>query len=299
MKKRSYVYLSYAVLTILYFILSLVLPISSGYFHDFNLNSIQYRVITFTVILPLLAIWFAAFYADAKIHNYSESIEDTKEGPAFRNIARGIRWMALGLALPAFVSLILNTVAGSTAGFNGAAIVITNYLNLLFSLVAFSLIGDGARSLTDLTSSRPTHLGTKIMMFFFIMLGVLYTYFMLHNWRIHDNPYHLSKQLLVATVIIPGLYIWFSGFLASYEMTLFSKKVRGLLYQRAMKNLALGIVITILSSVVIQYVSTIYAYGSHSLNSLLIMIYALLVTEALGYVLIASGAKKLKRIEEI
>lgn len=299
MKKQSYIFLSYAILILLYFILSLALPASSGYFHDFHLATLQYRVITFTVVLPLAAIWFAAFYADAKMHEYTDLVDGSREGPAYRKMARGIRFMAWGLAVPAILTLLLNTIAVHNHGFEGSAVIISMYLNLLFPLVAFSLIGDGARFLTDITKSRPTHSGTRIMMFLFIILGVLYTYLILHNRHLHANPYHLSIWPLMFTIIIPGLYIWFSGLLATYEILLFSKKVRGLLYQRAMTFLAVGIAIAILSSVLIQYASTVYAYGVHTLNSLLVMIYSLLVFEAVGYILIAVGAKRLKRIEEI
>jgi len=64
--------------------------------------------------------------------------------------------------------------------------------------------------------------------------------------------------------------------------------------------LALGITIVIISSIIIQYVTTLMNNGNDlSFGSLLLLVYGLLIVEAAGYALIAYGARRLKRIEEV
>jgi uncharacterized membrane protein len=81
---------------------------------------------------------------------------------------------------------------------------------------------------------------------------------------------------------------------------MYAKKIKGLLYKRALNRLAAGIATVIGSSIFIQFINIVFAYKNNgSLGSLLVLIYLLLAVEAIGYILIASGAKNLKRIEEI
>lgn len=102
------------------------------------------------------------------------------------------------------------------------------------------------------------------------------------------------------TIIVPYLYAWFMGLMSCYEIIMYSQRIKGLLYKRALNRLAGGIGAVIGSSIFIQFINVVYAYKTNSsLGPLLILIYLLLVVEAIGYILIANGAKNLKRIEEI
>jgi len=56
----------------------------------------------------------------------------------------------------------------------------------------------------------------------------------------------------------------------------------------------------ILTSITLQYVTTLTDRLTHlRISAVLIILYLLLIMLALGYVMIALGAKKLRKIEEV
>lgn len=300
MSKYNSAFFWLTVLAVIYLVLSLVLPVNAHTLRQLHISISQYRVLLFVVILPYILIWGAAFYAYVKMFEYTKLLGDAKEKTAFHDIARGISVLAWGLAIPAILSLILKAIAAKHAGFENTATVIANYMTLLVPLIAFTLIGNGTRRLSDLMRSRPGKNGMRVFAVLFITLAVYYTFLTLTARKHHGNPYHLSLQLTMLTMIIPYLYAWFMGFMNCYELAMYARKVKGLLYKRALNLVGAGIATVIGSTIFIQFITIVYAYKpTDSLGSLLILIYILLLSEAIGYFLIVSGAKKLKLIEEI
>ena len=301
MKRLVRPYLSYGILAVLYVLLNLFITPNAAT-RQYNLSVDEYRIMITTIILPVVAIWFAAFYGYEKMRAYAQAIRKSPEGPAFSDMANGAAWLAWSLPIPAIISTILLGVGPNHVTLHSAAIIINNYLAIAFALVIFTVIGRATRKLSEVGRVRPTLFGTQVMIGSFVVLGVLYCYFTLHNIEPHvvTNPYHLPLWLILLTVIIPYLYAWFMGLLAAYEISLYSKKSKGIFYRQALHLLSLGVVIVILASIMIQYLSSISPRLSHlRLNSYLIIIYLLLIVYSLGYILIALGAKKLKRIEEV
>jgi sulfite exporter TauE/SafE len=98
---------------------------------------------------------------------------------------------------------------------------------------------------------------------------------------------------------MPYIYTWFIGLLAAYEIYLYAFKTPGIIYRRALKLLALGLGWTIAVSVLSQYITTLTKVRLLKINALLILVYSLLILLAVGYLLVAWGAKKLQRIEEV
>jgi hypothetical protein len=90
------------------------------------------------------------------------------------------------------------------------------------------------------------------------------------------------------------------GLLAAYEIYVFSKHTKGLLYKRALNSLAAGITIAIMTSIVLQYIASDTTHiRKITFNALLLGVYLLLTVYAAGFGLIALGAKRLKKIEEV
>jgi hypothetical protein len=298
--KRFSPFFWYGVLALTYLVLSLTLAVNPKTLDRLNLDLAQYRLLTFGVILPYILIWFTAFFAYLKINQYARLLGGAREGPAFREIGLGIQVMAWGLAIPAIVSLVLRAIGVKYPGFEPTAIIISNYLTLLVPLIAYTLIGNGSHKLAVLSKAKINRNGFRLFVLMFLVLCVYYTFLTLYSRRFNGNPYHLSRQLTMLTIIIPYLYAWFLGFLSCYELATFARKIKGLLYKRALNLLTSGIGIMIVSSIFIQLINVVFVNdNSTSLGSLLILVYLLLVTEAIGFILIASGAKSLKRIEEI
>lgn len=290
----------YGILVAAYIILSLSVPIDSHALHMLHLSSVEYRVFIFAVIVPYTLIWLAAFYAYNNMQSYAKRIHTSPEGLAFKQLANGILVMAWGLAIPAILSVILNAIAAQHYGFKGTATIINNYATLLVPLIAFSYISSGTRRLSDSLHSRPSLVGVRLFVIAFVTMGVFYCYLTLRARFLHGDPYHLPTVLTLLTIVIPYLFAWFMGLLATLELTMYATKIHGLLYKRSLNMLASGIAMVIVSSIFIQYITVIFAYkGNFTLGILLVLIYILLIGEAIGFVLISTGSKRLKRIEEI
>lgn len=290
----------YTLLAVTYLILSLTLPVSNQTLTQLHINMSQYRALVFVVILPYILIWGAAFYSSNKMAQYSKLLGDAKEKPAFYDISRGIAVLAWGLAVPAIINTILKAVIVKHPGSQDTVTIINNYIALLVPLIAFTLIGNGSRRLSDFINARPSKNGMRLFALLFIALGVYYSFLTLSARKYHGNPYHLSREVTMFTIIVPYLYAWFMGFMNCYEIALYAKKIKGLLYKQALNLLGMGIAIVIGSTIFLQFITIAFAYKTtNSLGSILVVVYLLLITEAVGYFMIASGAKKLKRIEEI
>jgi hypothetical protein len=269
----------------------------------YHLSNAQYHVLIMAIILPLVAIWFAAFYGYAKLKEYSQAVQKSREGPAFRLIAHGAAWLAWALPATSISSVIFTSIANVHPGFHAAAIIIDNYISLALGLIAFIIISRGTRALSDTVHTGTSLFGFRNLIALFITIGVVFCYLTLNNITASHNdgnPYHLPVWLLLLTIIVPYLYAWFLGLLAAYEVGMYSKNVKGVLYKQALNLLALGIVGVIITSILIQYLSSLSESLSHlTLNYILIVIYILLIVYCIGYVLIALGAKKLRKIEEV
>ncbi len=295
----------YFFFTGLYFLLALLLPPVNLTMATYHLNPLQYHILLFVVILPVIPIWFAAFYGYDKLRAYAESIKRTAEGEDFAQLATGLGWLAYSLPVPAIISLILNALSNNHADFHPISIIITNYLNLLLPLVAFSILSNSARALTTHANMRIAIGQAKGMIVLFVTLGVLFCYFTFRHFDLIslnsvDNAYFLPVWLAVLSIIIPYLYAWFIGLLAAYEIVLFAKQTRGLLYREALSYLGFGVAAVIISSIALQYLVSIAPKNSSlSLNYLLAGVYVIEIVAALGYTLMAMGATRLKRIEEV
>lgn len=269
----------------------------------YHLSDKQYKILVFVVLLPVIAIWAVAFYGYARIKEYASLIHNAPEGKAFQYVANGMMWLAWGLPIPALISLVVTGIANSHPGFYAASVIVTNYANLLVPVVALHILSTGSRTLLEQTKLRITNRSTKLLVFSFVLLGAVYCYYVFRNLHGHansDNPYYLPSWLLLFTVVVPYLYAWFVGLLAAYEIRLVSRHSQGVLYRRGLQLLSMGLLVTVSSSIGLQYLRSILPRnGRLSLGYTLLLIYAILVVIAVGYALLAAGAQRLKRIEEV
>lgn len=293
----------YVILALLYLILNLVLPPNDATRATYHLSTNQYHIILAAIILPLIAIWFTAFYGYSAFREYAAVIEDTNEGEAARNLSTGLMWLAWALPIPSLLGLILTAIANAHPGFTRASVLITNYVDLLMPLIAFHIMSTGSRMWTEHQGVRISIGGTKALVFSFVTIGATYCYIIFHHIAAPGsghNTYYLMPWLVLLTIVIPYMYAWFTGFLSAYELHLVSKRMPGVLYRQALQHMSRGLLIIVLTSIALQYLRTVIpATGNLGLGSLIIIIYCLLVIMGLGYVLLSFGTRKLKKIEEI
>lgn len=280
--------------------MALGLPPDPHTLQQLHISNVTYRIAILILLVPYGVIWYAAFYAFAKLKEYASLIKGSEDGYAFRRIMIGMGILAFGLIIPTAVSLILNNIASHHSGFKSSAVIVSNYLSMLV-LLAFLPMSIGTHKLVSFSKGRPKLLGLYLFELLFIGLSVSFTYMVMHNHVHHYDIYYLNKPLLLTTFVVPYLFGWFMALLCAFEFGIYARNAIGLLYQRALKLLAYGIAIVILGSVSIQFLDNtfIIAKVSNSVGSLVIFDYIILAIIAAGLVLMALGTKKLKKIEEV
>jgi hypothetical protein len=295
----------YVLLAFVYLLLVILLPANHMLMQRYHISAVQYHILYLTVALPLIAIWFTAFYGAGKLSQYSHMIRKSAEGDGFHNLSQGTAWLAWGLPIPALITLCASAVANNHPGFQGASAIVTEYVTLVMALAAFTLLSRGARSLTTITHTRLNLGQSRSVIFLFLLLGVGYCYLTFRGLDLHSitsthNPYYLPAWLLITTITVPYLYAWFSGLLAAYELLLYSRKVSGVLYRQSMSFLAFGTVGIIAASVSTQYLLSAISQSGHlSLNATLLIVNLMYILMAASFIMISIGAHRLKKIEEI
>jgi hypothetical protein len=290
----------FIVLTFIACALALALPPDPQALHLYHLTSLSYRLVIFFLLLPYALIWYAAFYAFAKLSEYTRFLKNAKEEKAFRRITAGMGILAFGLVIPTIISTILNEIAAYHHGFKAADAIISHYIELVVALTSFTYLGSGARMLASSGKIRTSLNGARLFGLIFIIIGVSFTRASVTEHHYAGNPYYLSIFPLVITLVIPYLYTWFIGMICAFDFWLYSKSIKGVLYKKAFSQLSSGLAVTIVGLIAIQFVTS--AYGNRtdeSLTFILILIYALLGTLILGLSLMALGTNKLKKIEEV
>lgn len=296
---------AFTLLCVLFITLIFTLPANRVTMETYNLTPLGYRIVYFALALPSIAAWFAAFLGYLKLNEYSKSIRQTKEGDHFATLAKGATWLAWSLPLTALVGLTLNALTTTWPHLQPASVIISNYLNLILPLVAFSVIGIASRRLLADAKLSFTPSNSRFIMLLFVLAGVSYClltfrWFDLSSISSTDNPYFLPLWVTLLTISIPYLYVWFVGLLAAYEITLFRKNVKGILYRKALGYLAAGLVVVIACSIALQYITTAEPrLGKLIFDERLLAILGLRLMRALGFVFIVLGAIKLKKIEEV
>lgn len=290
----------FIILTVIAVALALGLPPDPHVISQLHATPAAYRLAIAVLLVPYIIIWYASFYAFAKLQEYSRPLKHTRDGAAFHVLSIGAGVIAFSLVVPTIVSLILNNIAVHYPTFHSAAIIIKDYLALFPGMAGFLVLYNGARMLVRTVDGKTQYPDLRWHGPWFLLLSVTFTRLAIQN-QYQSNPYHLNNVwLLVVTYIVPYLYGWMVGLLCAYALNVYAKTVKGLLYKRSVRQLANGIAITVWGSIAIQFVNATLAQRiDHSLGLVLLVDYILLIIVLVGLVLMALGTRKLKSIEEI
>jgi hypothetical protein len=234
---------------------------------------------------------------------YADVVKRAPEGEGIDIIADGLKWLAYGLPFYSIVSNSFNYVSRYHAGFRPSAVILQNYLTLIITFTGFTIIYKGARCLVNYLRKRPNLSEQNYWVFGMIALSTVYSFFILNRPLYTDTSqriYYLPNWLVITTIAIPYLFMWFLGLRAAYWIYFYRMNVKGRLYQRALGNLAVGLMWVILSSITLQFVTTLSSRLDRlSLAPILMLVYALLILISVGYLFIAAGANRLKKLEEV
>jgi hypothetical protein len=265
----------------------------------YHLHPDRFRLLYFTIIVPVLVVWFALFYGYHKLRTHGRLIRQNRDGRQVTRLANGLFVLAIGLPLGAIISAVLKLIARSHHGFTGAATIIPNYIDVLYALVAFIFITRGTRGLYVLSHYRPTYSIGHTIVVIDVVLGVIFCDLIARAHRSLIVSYHMTYSWVILTLAIPYMYTWFLGLLATAEMYAYSKQVAGDIYRKGWYHLAIGLGIIIAIDILIQYLSTLTSWLiGLSLLRILSLLYVLLLLFAMGFIVVALGSKELMKIEQ-
>ncbi len=270
---------------------------------SFNLTATQTTELQLTIILPMLAIWLVATFGALRFRRYAETIKSSPDGAAALDISNGLLVLVAYLIISTAISSIASYAVGTDLVW--AAVAIHNHLPIVIALVAFALTFRGSSKLVAL-SGKSIWSNRRIILFLipFCVFSFIFTWaFYLnadpHGLTLTGLPnFALSTNTLLFTFVLPYLVVWLLGCLTSLNIRSFAKSVKGSIYRSALFNLVLGIISVVILTILLQLMTTFSTFNRLNLASLLLVVYFIIIFEAVGYVLIAMGAKKLSRIEE-
>ncbi len=294
-----------ALLIVLYIVLIFAIPVGNRILARHHFSLWEYRTVLFAISLPALVTWLVAFAGYAKLREYAASVKKTPEGKHFDKLATGSAWLAWSLAVTAIMNLAFGGLVSHSPGFYKPAVIISNYVNLAFSLLAFGIIGNASRGLINRAKLGLSLGSVRSIIVIFLVAGVSYCYLTFRNFDLSSlgsahNPYFLPVWLMVVSVMIPYLYAWFAGLLAAYEIHIYSKHINGVLYRQALRLLAVGLIIIIVSAVALQYTYSLHPRIEHLvLGYRLVLSSTFRIIGAVGFILLGVGAFRLKKIEEV
>ncbi len=307
MKNFNKYYLIYVLIALVYCSLILLIPPDASVLTKYGISAAQVKLLSLSLAVPILLIWWLGFFGFIKLKQYAYSIRSNKDGKSFEQISNGLMVMAIGSPLISIISSYSNYVGQRNPAWTSYSVILSNYLTLAMVFFTFYLIQQGANKLAAILKGKERSSTDVLIKLLFALFAVLYIHFTLQNPArqfptpgISKAAYYLSDSLLVITIIIPYLFVWWYGIRSTYLIRLYSNKVKGVVYKQSLGLLSAGLGTVVIAYMFLRFLTSFTTQlNSWSLKALLIVLYVLIAVLGLGYGLIAAGAKRLKKIEEV
>lgn len=299
MRLRSRLFYSYLFFLLVYSGFTLLPKPLPAILRQYHISATRLRILDLTIIVLLAAIWYVGFYGYAKLSNYNQLIDGSKDGKPTAKLTQGVFLLVMWLPVSFTTSAILNFFAMRHTHLLPAVTIINHYISLILPFVGFFYISMGTRGLSELVRQRPTFRAINIMAVILVYIGLI-DYHLVAATPNRAAVYHLSIWLILLTLMAPYICMWFMGILSTYEVYRYRMKVAGIVYRKSWSLFALGLGWLIVASICFQYLTTITSrLNQLSIYWVLLIIYSLLLVLSAGFILIAAGTRKLQRIEEV
>jgi len=300
MKRRKLFIGLILVVWLIYLCFSLLTPQGASA-AKYHLSDIAIIIIKISFALPFLLCWLLALTGWLHFKSYILKQNEGLEHKGFALIARGLGILLTGLIVPSVASTIYSYVNHSAVQ-GPVWIRINNYVNIGFPFIGFLLMFLGSAQLMKQLKLRAANWSKILTVLVPVALfSIFYISLILTNptRQVSSDPtipatYYLSDILIFATVVLPVVITWWLGLLLALNLEQFSHHTK-LTHKPALVNLYNGILVIVGATILTQALSSLGGTRFSSVNIvlLLLLIYILLGIIALGYALIARGAKKL------
>ena len=293
----------FAVLIVAYLGLTLLSTPDAATLAHYHLSSAGARALIYSVSIPIAIIWTIGAYGSVKMKDYSQIIKKSKEGGPMNMISDGLMFLVLAQVLSSVIGAVFVKIEHHHPSWLSTMTIINNYLSVLLLGIALCIIALGGWGLNNLVRNNSQGYFQQIITGFFIVLSSIYSYFIIVE-PIHTplarRLYYMPDWLILLTLAIPYLVFWYLGVLGAYFIYNYQKHIKGAVYKGSLSYVAAGITMVIVSSIAVRFLSTVSTSISRlKLTPVLFIIYVFLALVAVGFLLIAYGAKKLRRIEEV
>lgn len=305
-RKPDKAYIVLGLLAFVYLLVVLFLMPGADTLQRYNLTIPEARALRLALIVPYMVIWFVAFFGYVKIKHYSQIISSSNDGASLGLMAKGLLVLALGMPVIAIINSLTTYVSSHHPAWTKTFVLINSYTDILIGIIAMTLLHKGARSLAKYVDRGIAKKPSYVVSIVITIMGSAFVGLMLNSstQSTELNSTHIAQNLpvalLVITVIFPLIFIWYNGLLAAHYVLIYRRYIYGAIYRSALGYLAGGIVFVILARITLRYLSSISAvFSTWTLRYVLIALYVFLFMMALGFGLIAKGAKKLTKLEEV
>lgn len=303
MFKRFYYYTAFAVISILYIVVGLIAPRGPN---RFGITITKLRLLELTLYIPIIIIWAIAVYGAERFKNYTAGISTYKDGVALDKVATG-----LGIIT---ASIIINSLIGLVRPWAlrdhwlAAYTIFADYVAVLLPLIGFAYMYAGSVGLNKFIKNRRRgKLGLAAVAALLVIIGTAYiTALLTYHYRSSTpdpsrySSFYMSDPLILLTLALPYLLSWGMGILAVVNLDNYRQSVKGVIYKQALRRLVNGTTIVILFYIVVQLLVAFSTYFAQAdLKLILLILYLLILFYALGFLVIATGAKRLNQIEQV
>jgi hypothetical protein len=272
-----------------------------------HLSLSEARVIALTFAAVFILMWIFAYYAARELIAYSQSIKLYKDGEAITRLASALFVIALYLPVRCISKILLNYVAHLHPSFTTTSNMLITYINVLFPLAIYAYISIGGYRLFSMVRAKVPVEHVSLLAIALCVVAATYCYAAFSssvkltptNWLVPVD-YDIDAPLRFFTIIVPYLFMWTIGFIASYQIYFYQQNVKGIIYKRSFHLLSLGLALVILVTVAVQYITVASVRIGH-LPTLVTMPLALSVMsgELVSCVLIVRGVSRLRVYEEL
>jgi hypothetical protein len=204
--------------------------------------------------------------------------------------------------LQALIGIVTGHIVGSSL--MEPVVLLHNHLPILLALIGFCDIFIGSRSLIAHVKRQASLESNLRFIFPYLILAVIFcSYFYTHISHLVTAGvpnFSVPGHWPFYTLALPSIVTWLIGAFALENIHRYAEAVTGSIYKSALRNLVRGLSVALIFSIIIQLLSLSSTFfGRFGLGTLLLIIYALLLIYALGFVFIARGAKQLTKIEVV
>ncbi len=267
----------------------------------YHLSTLTLNLLIVSVSLPYLICWQFAVSGWLHVREFAHNQPRGVERNGFAKIAYGLLALVASLVIPTLVraGYVYISHDSRSAGWN----IFNNYMGITFPLLGFLLMFIGSLQIVSQITPKITRLAKVTTVFFPVALFSVFYLFM-----IFANPtrqtsldpsvqptYFLPDRLIIGTIILPVIATWFFGLLLVLNLEHYSH------YSKTINRPGLvsfynGIIIIVAITILTQVLASLgnSRFANLNLGAVLTIVYVFLGLLALGFGLIARGAKKLQ-----